>query len=108
MPFVPIEKKNRGYLYMILNSVEYQQYMVQCSSSSTGSRKRMPPELCGVFKLPYPMQNDDPIIAFYNELMELLVKAEKAAIALKHMVNEYQEYIVPLMANGDITINEDN
>ena len=98
MPFVPKKSKTRGYLYLVLNSLEFHQYMVQCASSSTGSRKRMPPELCGVFKFPVP--DDNIIFDKYNRLMELLVKAEYLSIMLNKEVLTYQNTIIPLMSNG--------
>ena len=53
MPFVSKRESDYGFLYGILIA-SILHNMVQCSSSSTGSRKRMHPELCGDFYLAMP------------------------------------------------------
>lgn len=102
MPFVPKESTTRGFLYLVLSSLEFNQYMIQCASCSTGSRKRMQPELCGVFKFPVPVDNS--IFEKYNRLMELLVKAEYLSIMINKELSNYQNTVIPLMSNGNLCI----
>ena len=47
--------------------------MVQCSSSSTGSRKRMQPESMKVFMLSYP-KNEKIIYLYCKEVKDLFNK----------------------------------
>ena len=97
LPFVS-KDMNYEYLFGLLNSEGFYRYMVQCSSSSTGSRKRMQPELCLLFYLPYP--KDTSILKRFCELLSGYVEM---IITLK---NENQElislrnYSIPLILNG--------
>ena len=100
IPFVPFEESNKGFLYMIFSSDEFQQYMTQSASSSTGSRKRISPELIGKYKFPFP--EDKEILAKYNELFSLLLELEKCNLQLGIAIKEYNDSVVPLIARGYI------
>ena len=93
---VPVE-----YLHGVLNSAAYHKYMIQCSSSSTGSRKRMPPELCLTYNVVLP-----PI-----SVMEAY--SNKLRSVLEHMSNLLYEnaslkatrnHLLPLLMSGQATI----
>jgi len=98
MPFVPKDNMLRGFLFSIVNGPAFQQYMVQCSSSSTGSRKRMQPELCGLFSFVCP--SDNAILEKYNELFECTLHMERLSIKLRKTVISYQDYLIPLIDEG--------
>ncbi len=95
---VPVE-----YLYGILNSTTYHKYMIQCSSSSTGSRKRMPPELCLTYNVILPPA--DIMEAYSNKLRSVLTHMsdllyENAALKVARV------YLLPLLMSGQATITD--
>ena len=103
--FIPFEAKDIPieYLFGILNSNSFNKYMIQCSSSSTGSRKRMTPELCLQFSVALPP------IEIINEY------STKVRGALKHIsdnlhenskLNTIRKTLLPLLINGQATISD--
>lgn len=104
MPFISKAPSMRGFLFSVLNSPAFQQYMIQCSSSSTGSRKRMQPELCGLFSFFYPINVD--VIDKYNETFELALKLERLTIHLNKLTVSYQNYLTPLVNEGLIDFDD--
>ena len=104
LPFVAKKREDRGFLFAVVSSPAFQQYMIQCSSSSTGSRKRMQPELCGDFEFMCPTNR--ALIGKYNKLMDLMLCEERLAIDLNKLSLRYQEYLVPLVFGGNITFSK--
>lgn len=64
MPFIS-KTNEKEFMYSVLNSDSFYTFMVNSSSSSTGSRKRMQPDLCNNYKLAYP--RDNRVIQMYCE-----------------------------------------
>ena len=104
MPFVP-KDKYRGYLYSVLNSDPFQQYMIACSSSSTGSRKRMQPELCGSFPFASP-QNEDPIIAKMSSLISGILMMNRKIVIETQQLTSLRDFLLPLLMNGQVTFKD--
>ena len=104
MPFVSKRESDYGFLYGILNSEQFYTYMVQCSSSSTGSRKRMHPELCGDFYLAMPQ--DYNIVDDFNNIGQSVLKKQN------QLLDEIQELIaqrntlLPLLSTAQLSISE--
>lgn len=104
MPFVSTNE-TKEYLYSTFNSDAFYTFMVNSSSSSTGSRKRMPPEMCPRFKIPYP-KNGSVVAQYCNAVKPMLDRANS-------MYSENQElaclrdFLLPLLMNGQVVINSD-
>lgn len=101
MPFVAKNRKQRGFLYSVVNGPAFQQYIIQCSSSSTGSRKRMQPELCGSFSFQCP--TDSFILEKYNELFESVLELERLAINFRKLTDRYLAFI-NLLINANVIL----
>ena len=57
MPFIS-KTNEKEFLYSVLNSDSFYTFMVNSSSSSsTGSRKLVQPDLCNNYKFAYPRDN---------------------------------------------------
>ena len=104
IPFVP-KDKYRGYLYSVLNSDPFQQYMIACSSSSTGSRKRMQPELCGSFPFASP-QKEDPIIAKMSSLISGILMMNRKIVIETQQLTSLRDFLLPLLMNGQVTFKD--
>lgn len=97
MPFVSMNPEQTGYLYGVLNSEAFYKYMVQCSSSSTGSRKRMDPELCGDFRFAAPTDSDEQFIRKFSDIaMETLIRQGKLREEIQRLI-EFREYLLPVV-----------
>ena len=104
MPLVPNDSISKGLLYYVLMSKAFQQYMIQCSSSSTGSRKRMPPELIGEFSFELP--DDKDALDVYSRIGELLIDLEHISIKKMVFVKETQSFLLPMLMNGQVKVGK--
>jgi len=101
MPFVSTNQTVE-FLYSTLNSDAFYTFMVNNSSSSTGSRKRMSPELCPLFKMAYPA-NDDLINRFCAIVKPLLRNMLAISNENSKLVN-LRDYLLPVLMNGQATV----
>lgn len=102
MPFVSTSSGSVGYLYGVLNSDAFYTYMVQCSSSSTGSRKRMQPDLCGEFLFPMPPESDIRLIQMFNDFeLDCLAKQGKLREENQRLIS-LREFLLPTVMTGQV------
>lgn len=100
IPFTPINGR-LGLIYAILSSSMFHQFMIQCSSSSTGSRKRMDPNMCLDYKFAYP-NNDDLI----NTLDSIVQSAKYKTFNLleeNQQLITLRDFLLPMLMNGQVT-----
>ena len=101
MPFVSIDG-HKEFLYSLLNSDAFHTYLVQCSSSSTGSRTRMDPELCMGFVFASP--NDNALIEKYcNTVIPMLSKIEELKDENQQLTS-LRDFLLPMLMNGQVKI----
>ena len=103
MPFVSRRDDNE-YLYGILNSDAFYTYMVNSSSSSTGSRKRMSPELCLMFKIARPPCGD--IIQMYCNMVRPLLNQFNNLVTENYKLVELRDFLLPALMNGQATVRD--
>ncbi len=100
--FIPIKAKALYYdvLFAILDSNPFYTYMVNSSSSSTGSRKRMDPELCKKYYFAMPQEQE--LVQCFSEnthyLIKTIVAMNKENGDLKRLRNDF----LPLAINEKI------
>lgn len=93
---VPVE-----YLYGVLNSAAYHKYMIQCSSSSTGSRKRMPPELCLTYNVILPPVS---IMNLFSNKLRAVLKHMSETLYENETLRATRTHLLPLLMSGQVTI----
>ena len=101
LPFVSLDGCFE-YLYSVLNSDEFYTYMVQNASSSTGSRKRVEPDLCLSFAVARP-RNTKLLKDYCSKISPQL----KQIHLLKNEISELvkiRDFILPLLFNGQAVI----
>lgn len=104
--FIPFISRNgtKEFLYSVLNSKAFYQFMVQSSSSSTGSRKRMQPELMKSFIICYP--NDIKIIQKYCEAIQGILEKILAGKRENQELTSLRDFLLPLLMNGQVGFKE--
>jgi len=102
--FLPFISKfgNMEFLYGVLNSEGFYNYMVQCSSSSTGSRKRMQPELCLEYKLAVPKDKRlvDRFCQLLSGYIETIIKLKEE----NQQLIGVRDFTIPLLLNQQASI----
>lgn len=101
MPFISTVQM-KEFLYSLLMSDRFYTFMVNSSSSSTGSRKRMSPDLCASFQFAYP--KDDSLVKKYCELVE---DAMQKMIQIRYENQELaslRDFLMPMLMNGQVKI----
>ena len=103
--FIPFQAKDIPieYLFGILNSYSFNKYMIQCASSSTGSRKRMTPELCLQFSVALPPSE---IINEYSSKVRGALKHISDNLYENSKLNTIRKTLLPLLMNGQATISD--
>lgn len=105
LPFVPRAVEYKGYLYILLNSDAFQQFMIQSSSSSTGSRKRMQPALCGNFTLAFPA--DDSLVKMFSGKIAHILNMLTTISEENRQLSSLRDFLLPMLMNGQVTFKED-
>ena len=100
MPFIS-DDGYVGYLYGVLNSREFSMFMIHGASSSTGSRKRMDPDLCKSYKTVYP---DDRVLKMFEHLTSPIMEKITQLREDNHRIISARDYFTPLLLNGQIVI----
>ena len=100
MPFVCKNNNYRGYIYFLLNSDSFQKYLIQCSSCSTGSRKRMQPELCGSFM--FAMPADYSVVDEFSRIIAPMLDSIKNNVIENHDLVSLRDFLLPMLMNGQV------
>ena len=103
MPFVA-QTNIYEYLYSLLKSVQFYTFMVNSSSSSTGSRKRMQPDLCLDFMIPYP--DDDRIIHSYCSITNPVLQKVSESLKENQQLASLRDFLLPMLMNGQVKVKE--
>ena len=103
MPFVA-QTNIYEYLYSLLKSEQFYTFMVNSSSSSTGSRKRMQPDLCLDFMIPYP--DDDRIIHSYCSITNPVLQKVSESLKENQQLASLRDFLLPMLMNGQVKVKE--
>ncbi len=104
--FCPIVGKtiSKSLLFCLLDGDEAFTYMVNSASSSTGSRKRIQPEVLMKFRFAFP--NDMEIIEVFSDrtqkTLEQMIEIKKE----NHIIREERDLLIPLLMTRVVSIKD--
>ena len=97
----PFEQSMRPFCLAVINSDLFSAYMASKATSSTGSRKRIQPEVCMEYTFPMPDTKVlKDFIKVYTPIMNRLKDAKKENYELVQL----RDWLLPLLMNGQVVV----
>ena len=99
----PKKPKNRPFCMALVNSDEFSLYMKSKATSSTGSRKRIQPEVCMEYVFALPPQR---VIDDFNDFYKPISIRQKRIVEERYRLIKLRDWLLPLLMNGQVTVEE--
>ncbi len=97
----PREAWTRPYCYAVLNSDAFYAYMATRATASTGSRKRIQPEVSAAFPIAIPdEQTMRSFVAVYEPIMKQIKNLHKE----NHELAKLRDWLLPMLMNGQAIV----
>ena len=96
----PVSLKTKGFLFMLAKSAKFIEYCTQGATGTSHSHRRINPELMMKFDFPY---NSEIAIKF-SRLIENIIGKLHDNIAQLKILTKQRDELLPLLMNGQITI----
>ena len=96
----PASLKTKGFLFMLAKSAKFIEYCTQGATGTSHSHRRINPELMMKFDFPY---NSEIAIKFSLLIENIIVHLHNNIAQLK-VLTEQRDELLPLLMNGQITI----
>lgn len=97
----PREDWTRPYCYAVLNSDAFYAYMATRATASTGSRKRIQPEVSAAFPIAIPdEQTMRSFVAVYEPIMKQIKNLHKE----NHELATLRDWLLPMLMNGQAVV----
>lgn len=102
--FMPYQSKtgHSGFLFEVFNSDAFSKFLIQCSSSSTGSRKRMDPALSKEFLLAYP--SEEKIIEEFDKVATNILSKIVTCREENQQLSSLRDFLLPMLMNGQVKV----
>lgn len=95
--------KDYSFIYSVMNDDAFQSYMVQQSSSSTGSRKRVQPSNCMNYS--FAVANDE-LCDKYSRVYHPIFEKRKRMIIENEKLASLRDFLLPMLMNGQVTFRQ--
>lgn len=93
----------RPFCYAVLNSDAFYVHMSSKATASTGSRKRIQPDVSASFELPIP---DEDTMRSFVELYGPIMEKQKALYKENRELKKLRDWLLPMLMNGQATVSE--
>lgn len=91
----------RPFCYAVLNSEAFYAHMVGKATASTGSRKRIQPDVSASFELAIP---DEKTMHAFVELYAPIMEKQKALYKENCELTKLRDWLLPMLMNGQATV----
>lgn len=93
----------RPFCYAVLNSDAFYTHMARKAISSTGSRKRIQPDVSASFVLAIP---DNKTMRAFVELYAPIMKKQKALYKENRELAKLRDWLLPMLMNGQAVVSD--
>ena len=93
----------RPFCYAVLNSDAFYIHMSNKATASTGSRKRIQPDVSASFELPIP---DEDTMRSFVKLYGPIMEKQKALYKENRELTKLRDWLLPMLMNGQATVTE--
>ncbi len=97
----PRDLWTRSYCFAVLNSDSFYAHMVSNATASTGSRKRIQPDVSASFQLAIP---DEQTIRAFVKVYDPILKQLKNLRKENHELATLRDWLLPMLMNGQATV----
>ena len=97
----PRDLWTRSYCYAVLNSDSFYAHMVSNATASTGSRKRIQPDVSASFQLAMP---DEQTMRAFVKVYDPILKQLKNLRKENHELASLRDWLLPMLMNGQATV----
>lgn len=91
----------RPFCYAVLNSDAFYSHMTGKATCSTGSRKRIQPDVSASFELPIP---DKKTMHSFTELYAPIMEKRKNLYKENRELTRLRDWLLPMLMNGQVTV----
>lgn len=91
----------RPFCYAVLNSDAFYAHMAGKATASTGSRKRIQPDVSASFELAIP---DEKTMRAFVELYAPIMEKQKALYKENRELTKLRDWLLPMLMNGQATV----
>ena len=91
----------RPFCYAVLNSNAFYAHMSRKATASTGSRKRIQPDVSASFELAIP---DEKTMRSFVELYAPIMEKQKALYKENRGLTKLRDWLLPMLMNGQATV----
>lgn len=91
----------RPFCYAVLNSDAFYVHMSSKATASTGSRKRIQPDVSASFELPIP---DERTMCSFVDLYGPIMEKQKALHKENRELTKLRDWLLPMLMNGQATV----
>jgi len=97
----PRELWTRPFCYAVLDSEAFYVHMVENAIASTGSRKRIQPDVSASFLLPIP---DEKTMRAFVEIYAPIMDKQKSLRKENRELKELRDWLLPMLMNGQVKV----
>ena len=102
LAIIPKKKEYAQYVYSIIDSDEFTEYLINNATGTTGSRQRVLPGTAMLFELPLPQIS---VIKDYSNLSESIENKIKNNLLEIQKLTELRNYLLPKLMSGEMDVS---
>lgn len=99
----PNNESESGYIYSVIKSPKFIAYCSQAATGTSHSQRRVSPDVLMAFKVVY----EQGVVQEYGCLIEKIQKQQAELLSEIAMLTKQRDELLPLLMNGQATVNSD-